>query len=196
MPPCSSCEKKFKHEKHLKVHMKNTHGPQIWRKCTSCSKAYKQPNNFLVHYKKEHFQKCRNKKSDLKKMCRGCANKMQEEKIRWLTKSVHVSQKSNQEKPHKCPTCEKCFTTKSHLKGHAKTAHGPQIQRKCIACSQKHKEIKNFLAHYKKVHLKKCHNKKCVSKNMCTVCASRLKEAKHGWRTNIPPKKVLRILEK
>lgn len=96
MPPCGSCEKKFKHEKHLNAHMKNTHGPQIWRKCTSCSKAYKQPNNFLVHYKKEHFQKCRSKKCDLKEMCRGCANKLREEKIKWLTKAVHVRQKSNQ----------------------------------------------------------------------------------------------------
>lgn len=98
---------------------------------------------------------------------------------------------SQQNKPHECPVCDKSFITKSHLKGHTKTAHGPQVRRRCISCSKTHKEMKNFLAHYKKVHFEKCRNKKCVPRKTCQVCASKIDEAKRNWHINQPQKKVL-----
>lgn len=93
---CDSCEQVFKYENHFKVHTQNSHGPQIWRKCVSCNKAYKQINNFVVHFKKKHFQKCHNKKCNLKEMCRTCASRLQEVKNKWLTKAVHVIKKKEE----------------------------------------------------------------------------------------------------
>lgn len=92
---CASCGTTFKKKSNLNDHTKNIHGPQIRRKCTACSKEYKQMNNFLVHYKKEHSQKCRNKKCDSKKLCRGCANKLDKEKYKWRTQTVLDSSEKN-----------------------------------------------------------------------------------------------------
>jgi uncharacterized Zn-finger protein len=90
----------------------------------------------------EYFDSSR--KGELKKCCRGCL------------------------KTHKCPTCDKDFTTKQSLQKHISEVHLKEKTYKCPTCDKSFGQYVNLQTHIKSQHLQ-IKDFKCLE---CDYCSS------------------------
>lgn len=83
-----------------------------------------------------------------------------------------------------CKVCGQEFKRNSNLKNHESNVHGTLGVRKCTCCDITHRQINNFLVHFKNCHLKKCNKKECNMKELCNVCTINIEKVKQIWNSS------------
>ena len=140
------CEKKFKHQKHLKKHLETAHRKKEVHNCphADCEKTFSTSSNLAGH-----INQCHSKRTDL--TCLVCERRfgkhgdlVRHQKRKDCNKTlVHASKP----RPYSCTDCDKAFSSKETLKTHRDVFHTKVGLHHCVPCEQ------NFSSKYRLVLL-------------------------------------------
>jgi len=121
--PCLECDKIYRSEKSLSLHVKSVHLKEKPYKCLDCDKAF-ACQNYLSEHRKVHSHENQFK-------CVLCDKTFSSNKVLKRHIRVHTG-----EKPFKCEYCGKRFAAASNLSEH-RTLHTGRLPYTCDICHGK-----------------------------------------------------------
>ena len=136
---CKICEKSFKYQTRLKIHLQ-THWEARRRthQCSSCAKTFFTSSDLWSH---ERIH------SGHKYTCNICGKKLAS------SGSLHNHKKCHDEqKQFECHVCNKQFALKQKLVNHVMTKHEQQKPFECHQCGQGFVHKQSYQAHQRRVH--------------------------------------------
>ncbi|XP_065346261.1 zinc finger protein 665-like isoform X25 [Cloeon dipterum] len=147
--PCSICEKTFKHQGQVKIHMRLHTGERPFA-CSQCDKAYATRNRLNLHVKRTHMV--------LKKehSCEVCGKQFENHSTLMFHRKIHFPDSRTE----KCEVCGWSTYSKGNLKKHMAT-HATERPYVCDECGKRFTE-KFILQKHREVHrpdrqVFKCH---------------------------------------
>merc|ERR1719319_706558 len=190
---CDSCEKKFKHKKHMKRHIVLNHTEygvsqkefvtmlQIQRKamkrgrkekilCTTCGDSFRSPSDLSRHNLTHTGENRARSAKSLK--CEQCEIKF----TRRPALDLHMVKEHRAEFPFKCNQCESGFVTNQFLKRHISVKHSDETPFSCEHCGQMFKLKERLVAHACQAlkNLEMVGLAKDPRKSMCEQCGKEL----------------------
>lgn len=134
---CSLCEKLFKDEHKLKIHVRSHTGETPFA-CDHCDKSFAQKAALKVHM--------RTHTGERPYVCEVCSKR--------FTRADHLHQHVRThtgEKPYACSECDKSFATWSAISRH-RAEHIPRNTYQCTLCEKAFSRVDNFRSHLMRRH--------------------------------------------
>ena len=132
--PCLECDKLFKSQSNLNLHVKRVHQEVKNYICDKCPKSFETSKDFTVH-KLLH-------KGEKNFPCNICGKSYQTKDYLIIHTRIHTG-----EKPYFCELCGKSFSDPSSFKQHEKQHSNTNTNIPCEICGKSFKREKNLKLH-------------------------------------------------
>ena len=140
---CNPCEKSYKSNSMLQMHVRANHSSIKELKCNLCTKKFSENHRLKLHISVVH-------KGVKKYQCDSCEKSFGQ----FGTLSRHKEARHSKERNYKCELCYMAFYVKILLKKHVSEVHEHQRKFKCDPCNKSFGQNTTLVRHRKtKIHI-------------------------------------------